>query len=76
MDLHQENPDESCRHERSVEAGMSLDINTKQARKRMASIDDANRPNDQNTYRTAMVNGKALHQKVIDEAGLAVPAIN
>ena len=30
----------------------------------MASIDDANRPNDQNTYRTAMVNGNVRYQRI------------
>ena len=65
MDLHQENPDESCRHERSVEAGMSLDINTKQARKRMASIDDAN------TTKTPVCSNGQWHVRVLKMLYLA-----
>ena len=61
MDLHQENPDESCRHERSVEARMSLDINTNKHEKEWRQSMTPIRPKH---LSAAMANGQ-WHVRVL-----------
>ena len=76
LDLHQENPAESCRCGRSIEAGMSLGINMnkheKEWRQSMTPFGQTTKTPIEQQWLMA----KCAIKEFIDDAGLAVPAIN
>ena len=76
FDLHQENAAESCRCGRSIEAGMSRDINMNKHEKEWRRLMTPSGQTTKTPIEQQWLMAKRAIKEFIDEAGLAVPAMN